>query len=390
LLSLATGTAAHSPHAHGLEPEEILVVYRATSRDARPLWDHYRAVRGVPKDNKLGLHVTDSETVSRREFERWVLAPLRVELAKPERAGIRCLLLLRGLPIRVAAPRPGEGEPGPRAGEAKPQVAGARTETAVAAFDSELALVLRPPPQLEGWVRNPLYRPGPPTRGRPAASGPRRALMVARLDGPTLDVALGLIDSAIDGEKYGLSGEFCFDARGLEGTKGYAGFDGRIRLAAEFASRAGVPVKLDTNKALFSDGACPDTSLYIGWYALGSYRDAFGFSPGAIGYHVASMEAHSLRRGNAWVKGLLEDGIAATLGPVDEPYLGSFPDPVGFVARVLDGRYTLAEIYWETTPTASWMQLLIGDPLYRPRLARKRIRAAGGRPAPDEDRERGR
>jgi uncharacterized protein (TIGR03790 family) len=101
---------------------------------------------------------------------------------------------------------------------------------------------------------------------------------------------------------------------------------------------------------------------------LRKYVDAFDFVPGAVGYHIASFEAVSIKRPNeqGWVRGLLDDGIAATIGPVAEPYLQSFPRPNEFFGLLLTGEYTLAECYAYTVPGTSWMHLLIGDPLYNP------------------------
>jgi hypothetical protein len=67
-----------------------------------------------------------------------------------------------------------------------------------------------------------------------------------------------------------------------------------------------------------------------------------------------------------WVRGLLTDGIAATLGPVAEPYLQAFPTADDFFPLLLTGKLTLAEVYWKTTPWTSWMISMIGDPLYTP------------------------
>ncbi len=63
---------------------------------------------------------------------------------------------------------------------------------------------------------------------------------------------------------------------------------------------------------------------------------------------------------------MLEDGVAATLGPVDEPYAQAFPPPEVFFTLLLDGSYTLAEAYSLSLPFLSWQMVLIGDPLYRP------------------------
>jgi hypothetical protein len=92
------------------------------------------------------------------------------------------------------------------------------------------------------------------------------------------------------------------------------------------------------------------------------------FKAGAVGYHIASYEMLSLRTDNekGWVAGMLNDGIASTLGAVAEPYLSSMPPPDEFFPLLLTGKLTLAEVYWKTTPMTSWMMSFIGDPLYTP------------------------
>jgi hypothetical protein len=67
-----------------------------------------------------------------------------------------------------------------------------------------------------------------------------------------------------------------------------------------------------------------------------------------------------------WCKRMLEEGVAATLGPVTEPYLFSFPLPDLFFPLLMTGKATLLEVYFLTVPQVSWMQILIGDPLYQP------------------------
>jgi hypothetical protein len=69
-----------------------------------------------------------------------------------------------------------------------------------------------------------------------------------------------------------------------------------------------------------------------------------------------------------WVRGLLMNGVGTTLGAVSEPYLQSFPPADEFFPLMLTGKVKLADAYWHTTPMASWMQCLIGDPLYNPFL----------------------
>jgi hypothetical protein len=121
-------------------------------------------------------------------------------------------------------------------------------------------------------------------------------------------------------------------------------------------------------------GSAPDVALYIGWYKLRSYEDAFTFNPGAIGYHMASAEAITVhnRGERGWCKNALERGIAATLGSVGEPYLDAFPEPARFTMLLLTGQYSLAEVYYLTSRYVSWRMVLFGDPLYNPMRGRSR------------------
>jgi uncharacterized protein (TIGR03790 family) len=242
-----------------------------------------------------------------------------------------------------------------------------------ASFDSELALVMWPDDyQLLRWQPNYL-RPAYDNSQLPKAL---RTYMVARLDAPTLILAKGLVDTAIKIEKEGLRGKVYIDARGmgkLEDTNvmpgSYGDYDRALLFTAKgIDEQTELEVVTDTTPQLFQQGACPDAALYCGWYSLAKYVDAFEWKPGAVAYHLASSEAHSLRdpASQAWCKKLLEDGVCATIGPVYEPYLGSFPRPDEFFAMLLQGELTLVECFARSNPFNSWMMTLIGDPLYRP------------------------
>jgi len=239
-----------------------------------------------------------------------------------------------------------------------------------ASLDSELSMLHWPEYSLFRWQPNALsYR-----IDRPEAQHPR-TLMVARLAAPTLDRAKDLVDQAIATEKAGLTGKVYIDARGIaydpEKAKpgSYGRYDQSLRdLAERLKKHTKLEVVLDNEAPLFQPGDCPDAALYCGWYSLAKYIDAFDWAPGAVGYHIASSEATSLRKpgGKVWCNAMLEDGIAATLGPVHEPYLAAFPLPDDFFPLLLTGKYTLVEVYYRSKPFNSWAMVLVGDPLYNP------------------------
>ncbi|QDV77616.1 TIGR03790 family protein [Botrimarina mediterranea] len=249
-----------------------------------------------------------------------------------------------------------------------------------ASFDSELSLVYWPDGyELLRWQPNYL-------RGAYDSSQLRKAfptLMVARLDGPDLKTAKRLIDDAIAVEKAGgLTGKAYIDARGLTTLEGpplepgsYPDYDRALLVTAkglenlkDEADESRFEVVLNDEPELFAPGQCPDAALYCGWYSLAKYVDAFEWKRGAIAYHLASAEANTLKEvdSQAWCKKLLEDGVAATIGPVNEPYLVAFPRPNEFFALLVQGELPLVEVYYRTKPFNSWMMTLIGDPLYRP------------------------
>ncbi|MFA4903715.1 MAG: TIGR03790 family protein [Desulfobaccales bacterium] len=253
----------------------------------------------------------------------------------------------------------------------------------IAAVDSELTLIIAGPYQKTGWLPNPWNL----TFNRLSFIRAVRdhTVMVGRLDGPTPAIARRLVDDALAVEKTGLNGVFYIDARGLSGkaaTGNYAWFDEHLlRLSDLMAKYSAMKVVLDKKPAVFPPGSCPDAALYCGWYSAGNYVPAFKWQKGAVGYHVASYEATTLKKpdGKVWCKRMLEEGVAATLGPVTEPYLNSFPLPDQFFPILMTGKLTLIEVYFLTVPQVSWMQILIGDPLYCPFKKNPAIQASRGK-----------
>ncbi len=230
-----------------------------------------------------------------------------------------------------------------------------------AAVDSELAGIWWPRYPLKGPLNNLLnWRVARTLKTKTAPL----TIMTARIDGPTYADALRIVNDSIAAQSEGLKGNFYIDAGGK-----LPQYDDRLRKLARFV-RANTPIKtiLDEKQSLFAPGACPDAGLYVGWYSLRKYIPAFAWVRGSVGWHVASFEATNLRdpQSTEWCVKMIQNGIAATVGAVDEPLLHAFPLPDEFFALLLTGKYTLAECYWRTTPLVSWRMVLIGDPLYNP------------------------
>ena len=237
-----------------------------------------------------------------------------------------------------------------------------------ASVDSELALMWWSNYELIGQQRNPLNWRVP---ARTASSKIPPTMMTARIDGPTAVEARRIIDDSVATEKVGLKGTFYIDAGGK-----LPKYDLHLRKLRDFLlAKSRIKVVIDEERTTFAEGTCPQAALYVGWYSLAKYVPAFTWNRGATGWHIASFEARHLRdpQSNEWCVKMLQNGVAATIGAVEEPYLTSFPIPEEFFPLLLTGKYTLAECYWRTVPSVSWRLTLIGDPLYTPFAANPQV-----------------
>ncbi len=234
-----------------------------------------------------------------------------------------------------------------------------------AAVDSELALLWYKEYKLEKFHPNPLNAGVQQAIRRSGKKVTVPTLMTARIDGPTVADAKRIIKESVAVERKGLQGNIYIDAGGK-----LPEYDRNLLSLYQLLRKEKIKLglSLDKEKSLYQRGDCPDAALYVGWYSLKKYIPAFRWQPGAVGWHIASFEAMDLRnpRSRQWCPQMIRNGVAATVGAVNEPYLGAFPLPQEFFPMLLTGEYTLAECYWLTNPFASWRMTLIGDPLYNP------------------------
>ena len=398
--------------ALALEPNEILVVVNKDITSSVELGRYYCQKRKITEKNILALSLgnTLADSISRDDYDKSIAEPIRERLTRDDSGRrIKCLLTTYGVPYKVgqraelkdqqqrlgqlksAAQRyekelGGTSSNGESAGvqnRIKKELARVQSEIdrisgkdTQASVDSELSMVLFGSYELYRWQPNQLNK----KNGYPDEL--ILTIMVCRLDGPTPQIAKGLVDKAIAAEKTGLNGIAYIDSRGIADDKqpySIAHFDQSLRdLATLLRLRTGLgegpkrnrpnlEVKEERTEKLFEPGSCPNTAIYCGWYSLKKYVDAFDFVDGAIGFHIASLEAADLRDPNSsqWCPAMLVDGITATLGAVNEPYLHAFPNPGDFFLELLNGR-CLVEAFYLAQPFCSWQLVLIGDPLYTP------------------------
>ncbi len=404
LLLPSTGTA------YGLSllaPDDVAVVVNTRNSHSKTLALYYMQKRFVPWRNLITIDTVKGESCSRQEYKKNIARPVRTAIKEFEARGqrIRCILLVYGVPLKIrqikAYPEDSNRlqelkekkshfiEEKKQANSSKRshkevtkitaeirkvqlQINNLNRRNTRASVDSELSLVMAGRYPLTGWIPNPLFQ----AYGNRSASGIRAedVMMVSRIDGPDPATVRRIIDDSIAAERTGLSGVAYFDARWKEPKdkkrlSGYTLYDAAIHHAADLVAKSSLmQVVIDDTQKLFQPGQCPRAAIYCGWYSLAKYVDAFQWQQGAVGYHIASAECTTLKRkgSRVWCKKMLEKGVAATLGPVFEPYVQAFPFPDMFFGTFIYTGASMAEAYWSSLPYTSWQMVLIADPLYRP------------------------
>jgi len=385
LLGMGIWFAVLSPMLTRADGSEVIVIYNSAMPESKSVAEHYAERRSVPKSQVFGFELSKGEDMSRTEYRDTLERPL---LKKLESAGfwrlgdgevtdtngkpvkvegkvleskIRYLALCYGVPLRILAD-PNLKEPAEET--MRPEFR--RNEAAV---DSELAslpLLNRKFP-LAGPLRNSLYTATnavwfSPTNG---------VLMVTRLDGPTPEIARGLVDKAIQAETDGLWGRAYFDWRNIADPAMKLG-DDWIRTAADMSRHLGFETITNDQEATFlASFPMSQIALYMGWYRQhvdGPFTlPNVEFMPGAFAYHLHSFSAATLRSTNTtWAGPLLAKGATATMGCVHEPYLGGTPDLGVFTARLFFHNFSFGEAAYASQNVLSWMTTVVGDPLYRP------------------------
>ena len=336
---------------------------------------HYAEARGVPRDNLIALPLSAAETITWQEFVATLWTPLQAELVQrgwidaiamdlTDAVGrrklavyshrIAALVVCRGVPLKISH------DPALYA-EVRPFTAHGEFRTNAGAVDAELSLLAQPNYPINAFVANPLFQ-----NENPRAFERVQVVEVARLDGPTVDDALKLVDRALAAERTGLLGRGYVDIanRDAEG-------DRWLESVATQLDDLGFDTDVDHATATMPATArCDAPVLYFGWYAGNAegpfVLPGFQFPPGAIALHIHSYSAGTLRSATAgWCGPLVAHGVTATMGNVFEPYLRLTHRP-DLLLRALARGATLAEAAYFALPVLSWQAVLIGDPLYRP------------------------
>ncbi len=352
----------------------VVLLANSEDPDSLRVARHYAEVRGVPLENIIALKLPLAESITWREFVVTLWEPLLDELLRAKWVDaismaltdpvgrrklavqghrIRALVTCRGVPLKIVH------DPALYLGS--PFTQRADFWTNAGAVDSELSLLAQPNYPINAFVPNPLFQ-----KENPHALDRLQVIRVSRLDGPSVEDALGLVDRAVAAERTGLLGRAYVDMGGIHA----AGDRWLEALAIQLESLGWAPAVDRDPATLSATVRCDAPVLYFGWYASnlnGPFAlPGFRFPPGAIALHIHSYSAGTLRSTTAgWTGPLVARGVTATVGNVFEPYLEQTHRPDLFFRALARGAMLVDAAYF-SLPAFSWQAILIGDPLYRP------------------------
>jgi len=377
-LCVLLGMGGRATRADG---SEVVVVYNSRMPVSKKVAEYYAEKRQVPTNQVLSFALPEVESMSREEFERNLQQPLWNELKKRELltyresaadpgttlrcnvtdAKIRYVVLCYGVPLKVA---PDNTRNDPQ-GDKLPQEL-RRNEAAVESeltllpyLDQRLPIVGAQVNNLLNATNRAMFHP---TNG---------VLMVTRIDGPSPEIAMGLVDKALEAEQSGLFGNVYVDMRGIT-EPGMKQADDMMKATGELGRLYGFNVVTEDSNRTFGSGTpLPNIAFYVGWYeqsVSGPFTNGMAqFRPGAFAYHLHSFSSRHLRVNDVWWTGpLLKAGATATMGCTEEPYLQATPLMNSFFYRFVQLGFTYGEAALASQPWLSWQIAVVGDPLDRP------------------------
>ena len=354
--------------------EEMVIVVNRNDPDSLSIGQHYARQRGISESRIVHLTAPIKETISITEYANTVANPLLNALLENEwvtgvKSGskdvygrerlsvsihsIPFVVLIKGVPLRITHD--------PLLIEESSANLPMQFRVNNGSVDGEIALLLAPPrTSMTALVPNPYFE-----KSSISSTDANRLLRVTRLDGPTKANVMNLIDRTLIAEEIGLMGRAYIDTGGPH-AKG----DEWIRAAGDIAEAAFFDIDYETSKRAMNHRDRLDApAIYMGWYrphAQAQWRSPrWPVPPGAIGFHLHSFSGTSVRSTKTWLGAFIAQGYCATVGNVYEPYLEHTHRPQVLLAHLMSGG-SFGEAVALSTPSLSWQNVAIGDPLYRP------------------------
>lgn len=356
--------------AQAQSAENVAIVINENSAASQKIGTYYTQKRALPASNVIRIRTATEDVVDRGIFVGTIQQPIAAAIAsRGLQDRLLYLVLTKGVPLKIA------GTSGP--------------EGTTASVDSELTLLYRRMtgenvPVL-GRIDNPYFL-GTHEIGEAQRFSHREhdIYLVTRLDGFTVEQALGIVDKSLAPTT---TGRIVLDQR--EALINRAAEDWLEQAARRLAAQG------QEDRVLLERTLEParDIRPVLGYYSWGSNDPRnrarsvnMGFVPGSIAATFVSSDARTFREPpsnwvpsddwnnrSTWFAGspqsligdLIREGATGVAGNVSEPYIQSTVRPQILFSAYLSG-FNLVESFYLAVPHLSWQTVVIGDPLCAP------------------------
>lgn len=330
--------------------KDVLVIINTQSAVSERIGSYFAQERNIPPSNIVRISTSTSEEIDSTTFQQ---LRQQVENALRERNlvdSINYIVTTKGMPLKVRY-----------------------TNSACnASVESELMLILGPYASLigkSGRGISPYYRKS--TDFTRAQYG---IYLVTRLDGYDENDILALIDrtSVIPSSVPSLA-QFLFDQDPTWNSL-LLYLNTNMTTAATQLRNRGYNTLLDTTTVFLTH----QTNIlgYVSWGSndrnVSLYTENaiphHSWLPGAIAETYVSTSARTFafppEYSQSLIADLIREGVSAAKGYVYEPYASAMCDVRFLFPMYVDG-YNVAEAFFASSPSLSWMDVVIGDPKYR-------------------------
>jgi uncharacterized protein (TIGR03790 family) len=144
-----------------LTPDQVVVVANKMAWHSCKLAKYYMEKRGIHKSNLIKLKAPAEEHCSRDDYDKYIGSPIRAFLKKhdPEGNRFHCLVLMYGIPLRVAPPELTPEEQKQLAGLQKQRNAiRVQIKKAQQEGDKKIEDVLRPLKEADAQIKKQIKR----------------------------------------------------------------------------------------------------------------------------------------------------------------------------------------------------------------------------------------
>ena len=331
---------------------DVLVIINSNSQISEQVGTYFTNARNIPPKNIIRINAPTTEEISPSEFNNLRLQIENYIINNNLQNSTNYIVTTKGVPLKVKPVNDSCFSP----------------SSGCASVESELTLILGPYNSSIGgnrFVFSPYYY-----QNAHFSRATYGIYLVTRLDGYTFDNIKAMIDKVAQPIMITNSARFVFD-QDPDWNSNLPILNNAMASASTILTNKGYNSLLNTDSVYVTNQT--DVIGYVSWGSNDHYVNNYTqyakphntWHPGAIVETYVSTSGRTFAwppsYGQSLIADLIEEGVSGAKGYVYEPYSFAMA-----IVSVLFDRYTsdynLAESFYMSSRSLSWMDVVIGDP----------------------------